>query len=70
MCEYCRWINGHDPRCPNTSEPKVRGYCEFCNEELREDYEYYGDNQGNKFCSDGCALKYHGVESKEWNCYE
>ena len=50
-CEYCRQFP-HHPRCPDAPEPKVRGHCEQCGEELREDYEYYTDNEDNKFCSD------------------
>ena len=70
MCEYCHQSPFHDCRCPNAPEPKVRGYCEKCGEELREDYEYYTDNEDNKFCSSGCALNYHGIISKEWNYEE
>lgn len=70
MCEYCHWISGHHPRCPNTLNSKVRGICEQCREELREGYEYYADNEDNKFCSDDCAIKYHGIKSKEWDYEE
>ena len=52
-CEYCYRIIGHAPQCPNAPEPMVCGYCDQCNEELREDYEYYTDNENNKFCSNG-----------------
>lgn len=69
MCSECRQYPCH-PQCPNAPEPKVRGYCEQCGEELREDYEYYTDNEDNKFCSDDCAIKYHGIKSEEWDCYE
>ncbi len=65
MCEVCLsspCLN----LCPNALEPKVRGYCEKCGEELREDYEYYTDREDNKFCSSDCALEYHGIKSKEW----
>ena len=67
MCEYCHYIDGHHPRCPNAPEPKVRGYCEQCGEELREDYEYYTDNDNNKFCSQDCAVEYCGIHRKEWD---
>lgn len=67
MCEYCYQIIGHHPRCPNAPESKVMGYCEQCGYELREDYEYYTDNENNKFCSDDCALEHHGVQAKEWD---
>ena len=72
MCEYCHYISGHHPRCPNAPEPKVHGYCQQCGGELLEDYEYYVDNEDNKFCSDDCACLYHGIASKTWagNEYE
>ena len=66
MCEYCHYIGRHHPMCPNAPQPKIRGYCEHCEDPLREDYEYYTDNDGNKFCSDDCALEYHGIKYKEW----
>ena len=66
MCEYCHYIVGHHTRCPNAQEPKVRGQCVHCYIELREDYEYYTDNDGNEFCSDDCAKEYHGIKCKEW----
>ena len=69
MCEYCHHVSGHHPRCPSVSESKIRDYCKQCGEELREDYEYYTDNEDNRFCSDDCALEYHGIKSKDW-CYE
>ena len=65
MCSEC-WQTPCHPRCPNAPEPKVRGQCKQCGEDLREDYEYYTDNDDNKFCSDDCALEYHGIKSKEW----
>mgnify|MGYP003292606511 CR=1 FL=1 len=66
MCEYCHYIAGHHHRCPNAPEPKVRGYCDQCGYELREDHEYYTDDEDNKFCAIECALKYHSIQSKEW----
>lgn len=69
MCIECRQTPCH-PRCPNAPEPKVRGRCEQCGEELREDYEYYTDNKDNKFCSDDCVKEYHGIKSKEWDYKE
>lgn len=65
MCEICL-NNPCLNRCPNAPESKVRGYCEQCGEELREDYEYFTDNKDNKFCSDDCALEHYGIKSKEW----
>ena len=66
MCEYCHYDSGHHPRCPNAPEPKTMGFCKQCGEGLREDYEFYTDNEENKFCSGDCALEYHGIESKGW----
>ena len=66
MCAICHSAPCH-PRCPNAPESKVRGYCEQCNEELREDYEYYTDNEKNKFCSEECAIKYYGIKSTVWD---
>ena len=68
MCEICHRTPCLN-RCPN-AEVIIRGYCEMCGEELREDYEYYTDNEGNKFCSDDCALEYHGIKSEEWDYCE
>lgn len=66
MCEICHSVPCLN-RCPNAPEPKVRGYCEKCGDDLREDYEYYADNEGNKFCSYECALEYHEIKSMEWD---
>lgn len=66
MCEICR----SDPcnaRCPNASEPEIMGICVKCGENLREDYGYFEDSYGNVFCSQECAVNYHGIEEKEWN---
>ena len=65
ICNEC-WQSPCHSRCPNAPEPKVRGYCKQCDKELKEYYEYYIDNEDNEFCSDDCALKYHGIKSKEW----
>lgn len=69
MCNECRQMPCH-PLCPNAPEPKVRGRCRQCEKEMREDYVYYIDNEDNKFCSDDCALEYHGIKFKEWDCEE
>lgn len=66
MCVECRQIPCNS-KCPNAPSPKVRGYCQQCGEELREDYEYYIDNNDNKFCSNDCALGYYGVKLKDWD---
>lgn len=66
VCEIC-YSNPCLSCCPNAPEPKVYGYCIECGKELREDYEYYTDNEDNKFCSDDCASEHHGIKSKEWD---
>ena len=70
MCDICLSGGKCHPRCPNAPEPKTRGCCEQCGAKLREDYEYYTDNEDSKFCSEDCALKYHGIKSKEWDYEE
>ena len=65
MCNECRQTVCH-PLCPNATEPKVMGRCAKCGDDLREDYVYYTDNENNKFCSDDCAMEYHGIKFKEW----
>lgn len=65
-CEYCH----HEPhytRCPNAPEPKIHGYCAECYEPLRDDYPYWTDNDGNKFCSEECDEKHNGIIEKEWD---
>ena len=69
MCSECRRFPCHYS-CPNAPEPKVRDYCKKCGDELIEGFVYYTDNENNNFCSDDCALEYHGVRSKEWDCEE
>lgn len=61
MCEIC----GQTPcayRCPNAKQPKVFDYCAECGGELREDYDCYEDNEGNHFCSELCAIKFHDIK--------
>ena len=69
ICKLCNRYPCHH-RCPNAPEPIVRGACERCGDDLREDYEYYTDNNDNKFCSQECAVLYHGIKSKDWNYEE
>lgn len=66
MCEFCHRLSGHSSRCPNASDPEVKGHCVRCGFELREDYEYYMDSDDNKFCSTECACEYHGIKSVDW----
>lgn len=65
MCSICGFSQC-PPRCPNAPEPKVRGYCERCGDELREGYEYYTDVGDNKYCSIECAIEHYEIKSKEW----
>ena len=67
MCEYCHLTGKHHPSCPNAPEPRIRGHCCKCDDELREDYDYYTDNEDNEFCSKECAIEYHEIRSKEWD---
>ena len=66
ICEVCH-KTPCSHRCPNASQPKIIGECAQCQEKLREDYEYYVDNSGNKYCSLECVHDYHGIKSKEWS---
>lgn len=66
MCDVCR--HSHcNALCPNVSEPKIIGFCENCGEEIRADYTYTKDNDGNTFCSQDCAVEYYGIEETEWD---
>lgn len=69
MCTICGF-NPCSGRCPNATEPRIRGNCRECGVDLREDYEYYTDNNDNEFCSEDCAIEYHGIKSKEWEYEE
>lgn len=66
MCEICR-SHPCNARCPNASGPEIMDNCVVCDESLREDYTYFEDSDGNIFCSQECAVKYHGIEEKEWD---
>ena len=66
MCEIChKYVCPSG--CPNAPEPEIMGYCLRCAEELRVDYEYYEDGDGNEFCSEECAIQYHGIKCREWD---
>ena len=65
-CEFCGHDNPHDYRCPNANPPKIHGYCPVCYKALRDDYTYYVDNDSNIFCSEECAVKFHGIIETEW----
>lgn len=66
ICEICQQAIC-PPRCPNYDEPKTKGECIYCRKELKEGCEYYKDNEDNYFCSEGCAIEWHGIELKEWS---
>ena len=51
---------------PNSPEPKKMGECAQCGYELREDYTYFEDRDGNKFCSQDCAVEFYKITEKEW----
>ncbi len=66
MCEICR-TNPCNSQCPNVTDPEILGVCSVCGERLRADYIYTEDNDGNTFCSQDCAVEYHGIKDKEWD---
>jgi len=49
-------------RDPHNDEYEVIRHCETCCEEIRTDYEYYKDSNGNLFCSDKCSKEFYGIE--------
>lgn len=47
-------------------EVRTLGHCAECNNEITDDAEnYYCDEDGNFFCSDECAMIYHGIHRLE-----
>lgn len=45
-CEYCGYIGGHHPRCPQY-EPRDSGYyCSICDEKIIDGEEYIENNDG------------------------
>lgn len=65
-CEFCGHDNLHDYRCPNCPDPKIHGYCPICYTALRDDYTYFTDKDGYRYCSKECAVKNNQIEEKEW----
>ena len=65
-CEFCHHDNPHDYRCPNAEPPKSYDKCQQCYITLRHDYPYVIDSEGNIFCSEDCAIKFHGITETEW----
>lgn len=62
FCDICRRYGYHLSGCPYAPEPRIQGSCAVCSRELLEGYEYYEDEDGVIFCSDRCAMKYHGIK--------
>lgn len=52
---------------PEEEDPPVMDFCTVCGEELRADYTFFEDGEGNRFCSTDCALKHYEVKEEEWN---
>lgn len=50
-------------RDPFNDTYTVLGHCEMCGDEIRSDYEYSEDKDGNKFCSDECAKGFYGIRN-------
>lgn len=46
-CEYCRFLTGHDPRCPNYVPPKTTHYCSICGEGIFDGEEYIVNPDGD-----------------------
>ena len=64
MCQECGCIDCH-PRCPNYKYNKV-GNCENCGEALYEECEIWTDDDGNKFCSENCAIEFYGIKEIDY----
>lgn len=61
MCDECLQSPCH-PRCPNADQPEYFR-CAMCGMEIIDDV-FYTDNEFNYFCSESCALEFHGIEAK------
>ena len=65
MCNECHQEKC-SPMCGNfNSEPMCQ--CKQCHQIIFFNNDYITDNEDNIFCSDDCAIKYHGIVEKEWN---
>lgn len=52
-------------RCPNfNSEPMCQ--CKQCHQVIFFNNDYITDNEDNIFCSNDCAVEFHGIVGKEW----
>ena len=54
------------PRHPQAPQPRIMGRCKTCNEELREDYTYFTDENDQTFCCLECALEHYQIKEVEW----
>jgi hypothetical protein len=63
-CQFCGHIP-HDIMCPNFDSQPM-GQCKQCHTILLFNNNYIIDKDDNKFCSEWCAVKYHGIIEKEW----
>lgn len=63
MCQECRHYPCH-PMCPNY-KAKFIDNCIVCKEEIYSGTEMWNDLDGNAFCSEECAKKYHGIKEVE-----
>lgn len=43
-------------------EIKILGYCINCGETITDEYEYFVDDEKNKFCVEECYKKYYGIK--------
>lgn len=62
MCSVCL----HSPHlrdCP-LNDREYECLCEQCGEKIYEDEERWVDNEGNQFCSEECAVKYHRIHKE------
>lgn len=59
ICDICGRYP-HNSRCPNY-ETHVYGECANCGFEILKDEEYDTDDARMLFCSDECAMQYHGI---------
>lgn len=59
MCNICNQYEC-PPQCPNYIET-ILGYCCECSETIPAIVSYFTDEDGNKFCSEKCAMNWHGI---------
>ncbi len=59
MCDICHSVPCR-ARCPNAAAKTVE-ICAFCHSGIEEGDRFFTDKYGNTFCSDDCALEFHGI---------